>query len=404
MIEKQLINLLLEKDFYEENKGRVSKSMFTNGTGKLYETITKAHSDSESNISIDELATLHTQVYNHALTRAAKDNFYSLLEEVKKEKPNKKIATTILEAMHKQDIARRIAVVSTNIYNNTEESNFNDIQSLIDELKGVNKEEFDTVTDNITELIDALKDNTKWKFNLTDLKNKVNGIGEGNLIIVFARPESGKTAFWVNMVAGRNGFATQGAKVCALINEEPAIRTQMRLINAHTGMTFAEIKENPTKASELWGQIKDKIRILDTVDWTLEKIDSYVAKEKPDVLVIDQLDKVHMGGSFARGDEKLRAIYTGAREIAKRRDCSLIGISQASADASGKWDMTFDMMENSKTGKAAEADVIIGVGYKPNSDYSNDNDRSLSVSKNKITGWHGKIMVKIVPEVSRYRD
>jgi replicative DNA helicase len=294
--------------------------------------------------------------------------------------------------------------VSTNIYNNTEESNFNDIQSLIDELKGVNKEEFDTVTNDINKLIDELKDNTKWKFNLTDLKNKVNGIGEGNLIIVFARPESGKTAFWVNMVAGQNGFATQGAKVCALINEEPAIRTQMRLINAHTGMTFAEIKENPTKASELWGQIKDKIRILDTVDWTLEKIDSYVAKEKPDVLIIDQLDKVHMGGSFARGDEKLRAIYTGAREIAKRRDCSLIGISQASADASGKWDMTFDMMENSKTGKAAEADVIIGVGYKPNSDYSNDNDRSLSVSKNKITGWHGKIMVKIVPEVSRYRD
>ena len=404
MIEKQLINLLLEKDFYEENKGRVSKSMFTNGTCKLYETITKAHSDSESNISIDELATLHTQVYNPALTRAAKDNFYSLLEEVKKEKPNKKIATTILEAMHKQDIARRIAVVSTNIYNNTEESNFNDIQSLIDELKGVNKEEFDTVTNDINKLIDALKDNTKWKFNLTDLKNKVNGIGEGNLIIVFARPESGKTAFWVNMVAGRNGFATQGAKVCALINEEPAIRTQMRLVNAYTGMTFAEIKEDPQKAGDLWSQIKHQIRILDTVDWTLEKIDSYVAKEKPDILIIDQLDKVHMGGSFARGDEKLRAIYTGAREIAKRRDCSLIGISQASADASGKWDMTFDMMENSKTGKAAEADVIIGVGYKPNSDYSNDNDRSLSVSKNKITGWHGKIMVKIVPEVSRYRD
>ena len=404
MIEKQLINLLLEKDFYEENKGRVSKSMFTNGTCKLYETITKAHSDSESNISIDELATLHTQVYNPALTRAAKDNFYSLLEEVKKEKPNKKIATTILEAMHKQDIARRIAVVSTNIYNNTEESNFNDIQSLIDELKGVNKQEFDTVTKDINKLIEALKDNTKWKFNLTDLKNKVNGIGEGNLIIVFARPESGKTAFWVNMVAGRNGFATQGAKICALINEEPAIRTQMRLINAYTGMTFAEIKEDPQKAGDLWSQIKHQIRILDTVDWTLEKIDSYVAKEKPDILIIDQLDKVHMGGSFARGDEKLRAIYTGAREIAKRRDCSLIGISQASADASGKWDMTFDMMENSKTGKAAEADVIIGVGYKPNSDYSNDNDRSLSVSKNKITGWHGKIMVKIVPEVSRYRD
>ena len=206
------------------------------------------------------------------------------------------------------------------------------------------------------------------------------------------------------MVAGQDGFATQGAKVCALINEEPAIRTQMRLINAHTGMKFNEIKENPVKAGGMWEKIKNNIQILDTVDWTLEKIDSYLAKEKPDVLVIDQLDKVHIDGTFSRGDEKLRAIYTGAREIAKRRDCSLIGISQASADASGKWDMTFDMMENSRTGKAAEADLIIGIGYKPNSEYSNESDRSLSISKNKITGWHGKIMVKIEPGLSRYRD
>ena len=404
MIEKQLINLLLEKDFYEKNKGRVSKTMFTNGTGNLYDTIIKAHEQSDGNLSIDEVATLHTDVYNPALTRVAKENFINLLGDIKKEKPNKKIASTILESLYRQNIAKKIAVISTELYNNTRESGFNDIQNLIDESKGVSKEEYENVTKDISELIENLKDNTKWKFNLTDLRNRVNGIGEGNLIIIFARPESGKTAFWVNLVAGQDGFATQGAKVCALINEEPAIRTQMRLINAHTGMKFNEIKENPVKAGGMWEKIKNNIQILDTVDWTLEKIDSYLAKEKPDVLVIDQLDKVHIDGTFSRGDEKLRAIYTGAREIAKRRDCSLIGISQASADASGKWDMTFDMMENSRTGKAAEADLIIGIGYKPNSEYSNESDRSLSISKNKITGWHGKIMVKIEPGVSRYRD
>ena len=129
MIEKQLINLLLEKDFYEENKGRVSKAMFTNGTGTLYETIAKAHSNSDTDLSIDEIATLHTKVYNPALTRVAKDNFFNLLEEVKKEKPNRKIAKTILEAMHKQDIARRIAVVATGVYNNVGEESFTDIQT-----------------------------------------------------------------------------------------------------------------------------------------------------------------------------------------------------------------------------------------------------------------------------------
>ena len=403
MIEKQLINLLLDKDFYEENKGRVSKTMFTNGTGTLYETITKAHSNSDESLTIEEIATLHTEVYNPALTRVAKDNFNELLEEIKKEKPNKKIATTILKELHKQTIAKKIAVMATEMYNNTNDTNFTDIQTLIDDSDGVNKEEYDNVTDDIPLLLESLKDNTKWKFNLSELRDRVNGIGDGNFLIVFARPESGKTAFWVNMVAGQNGFASQGAKVCALINEEPAIRTQMRLVNAHTGMSFAEIRENPTKAGQLWSQIKSNMRILDTVDWSLDKIDSYVAKEKPDILIIDQLDKVHVTGTFARTDEKLRAIYTGAREIAKRRSCALVGVSQASADASGKMDLTFDMMENSKTGKAAEADVIIGVGFSNNLELDQDL-RSVAVSKNKITGYHGKMTCKIIPELSRYID
>ena len=73
-------------------------------------------------------------------------------------------------------------------------------------------------------------------------------------------------------------------------------------------------------------------------------MDEFVQKEKPDILVIDQLDKVGVTGTFARTDEKLRAIYTGTREIAKRRSCAIIGISQASADASGKLDITFDTL------------------------------------------------------------
>ena len=108
-----------------------------------------------------------------------------------------------------------------------------------------------------------------------------------------------------------------------------------------------------------------------------------------------------MSGNFSRTDERLRAIYTGAREIAKRRNCCIIAISQASADASGKLDITFDMMENSKTGKAAEADVIIGVGFRNKLDTDQDL-RSLAISINKITGWHGMIACKIIPQLSRY--
>ncbi len=137
------------------------------------------------------------------------------------------------------------------------------------------------------------------------------------------------------------------------------------------------------------------------MDWSLDDVDEFVQKEKPDVLVIDQLDKVNVKGNFARTDEKLRAVYTGAREIAKRNNCCVIAISQASADGHGKMELSFDMMEGSKTGKAAEADVIIGVGVNG---MTEENVRGLYISKNKITGWHGQIVCMIQPELSRYYD
>jgi len=403
-MEKELIKLLLNKKFYTKNKTKLSKEFFTNGTGDLYETIEHAHEDSDKDLSINEVSSLHMDVYNPATTRAKKENFDALVNEIKElELPNETIASNIIRALYKRRIANKIAVLATEIYNG-KDSDFSEIKKELEiSFDDIDKDEYEYVTSDVSSLIDKLKDNTKWKFNLSSLKENVNGVGEGNLAIIFARPESGKTAFWVNLVAGINGFASQGAKVCALINEEPAIRTQMRLINAHTGMTFDEIRADMDVTKEKWAEVKQNIKILDTVDWSLDEVDEFVQKEKPDILVIDQLDKVNVKGNFARTDEKLRAVYTGAREIAKRNNCCVIAISQASADGHGKLELTFDMMEGSKTGKAAEADVIIGVGSRNKVD-TEQNARSLYISKNKITGWHGPIACMIRPELSRYYD
>ncbi len=402
-MEKELIKLLLKKDFYNKNKNKLSKEFFTNGTGALYETIQRAHDDSDKDLSISEVSSLHMDVYNPASTRAKKENFYSLVNEIKElELPSEKIANNLLHSLFKRRIANKIAVLASEIYNG-KDADFSEIKKQLEIPFDEDVDEYEYVTGNINNLIEKLKDNTKWKFNLAPLKEAVHGVGEGNLIIIFARPEAGKTAFWVNLVAGIDGFASQGAKVCALINEEPAIRTQMRLINAHTGLTMDEIRSDVEEANTKWAEVRQNIHILDTVDWSLDDVDEFVQKEKPDILVIDQLDKVGVTGTFARTDEKLRAIYTGAREIAKRNDCCVIAISQASADGQGKFDLTFDMMEGSKTGKAAEADVIIGVGHRDKMD-TDERVRSLAISKNKITGWHGLKNCIIIPELSRYAE
>ena len=402
MIEKQMIRLMLNKKFYTQYKGTLSPTVFAGDISSLYETIQKSHEKYEEDLKIDELYSLHTAIFNPALTRAAKEKFSELIEDIREvQEPNKEIAKDIMRILSDRDLAQRIAVEATEIFNG-KEANFAEITGMIDKRKViVDEDKAPAVTNNINEVLDLLGMTTKWKFNIPMLRDNVGGIGGGNLMISFARPETGKTAFWISLCSGPEGFAQQGAKIHAFINEEPAIRTQMRAISCFTGMTREEIIQEKNIAQRVWSEIKDNISMFDTVDWSMEDIDSHCEKHKPDIIVIDQLDKVNVTGTFARTDEKLRKIYTNVREIAKRRNCAVIAISQASADAHNRDSISFDQMENSKTGKAAEADLIIGIGRNANKDTENK-IRILCVSKNKINGYHGEPVCEIRRSISRY--
>ena len=402
MIEKQMIRLMLNKKFYTQYKGTLSPTVFAGDISSLYDTIQKAHEKYEEDIKVDELYSLHTAIFNPALTRAAKEKFSELVEDIKEiQEPSKEIAKDILKILSDRDLAQRIAVEATEIFNG-KDANFTEITGMIEKHKtNIDEEKEPAITSNIDEVISLLDVTTKWKFNIPVLKENVGGIGGGNLMIAFARPETGKTAFWVSLCAGPEGFAEQGAKIHAFINEEPAIRTQIRAISAYTGMTREEILLEKNTAQNVWNEIKDNIKMFDTVDWSIEDIDAHCEKNKPDIIVIDQLDKINVKGTYARTDEKLRQIYTSVREIAKRRECAVIAISQASADAHNRNSISFDQMENSKTGKAAEADLIIGIGRNANTDAENK-IRTLCVSKNKINGYHGEPVCTIRRSISRY--
>jgi hypothetical protein len=112
----------------------------------------------------------------------------------------------------------------------------------------------------------------------------------------------------------------------------------------------------------------------------------------------DQLDKFKIDGNYNRGDERLKETYVMAREIAKRNKLLLWAVSQASNDAHDRQFIDYAMMDNSKTGKAGEADIIIGIGKTGSSELTND-VRHICISKNKLNGWHGMINAQI--DISR---
>tara|TARA_R110002167_G_scaffold41590_2_gene126930 strand:- start:90 stop:521 length:432 start_codon:yes stop_codon:yes gene_type:complete len=130
--------------------------------------------------------------------------------------------------------------------------------------------------------------------------------------------------------------------------------------------------------------------MIDGVGMAIEQVENWVLKHKPDVVFVDQLDKLSVSGSFNRGDERLGRLYTLAREMAKRNECLVYGVTQCSAEGEGKTKLDYSMMSGSKTDKAAEADLIIGIG-KSSLTGEEDMYRTLTISKNKINGWHGFI-------------
>ena len=94
-------------------------------------------------------------------------------------------------------------------------------------------------------------------------------------------------------------------------------------------------------------------------------VESVCKSYRPDILVLDMGDKFSAGGNYARPDEALKACAIYARQIAKTYDCAVIYMSQLSADAEGRAQLNQSMMEGSRTGKAAEADLMILIGKSP---------------------------------------
>jgi replicative DNA helicase len=262
-------------------------------------------------------------------------------------------------------------------------------------------DDVEPVTTDLDTLLEFTKNEDCWHFNIPSLSKVVRGGKAGEFMITFARPEIGKTAFYVSLVASPNGFCCQGADVHIITNEEPARRTMLRAVSAYTGYDEHNIFVHKKQAKEKFAEIAANITMIDNVDASIEWLDKYCANRKPHIIVVDQLDKLNVMGSFARTDEKLREIYTKFREVCKRRDVFGIGVSQASADAEARTNVTYAMMENSKTGKAAEADLIIGIGKSDVTD-NNDSRRYLTISKNKLTGFHGNIVCNLNTDLSRY--
>jgi len=405
-MELSLIRSLMDKEFYDDHRGaKCPDRLFSKDVRKIKQAIDTAMDRYERTITPDEIEALFMS-NNPTLTTAQKGAYSSLFNQIKKEAPmGSDIAQEVLSKLFQQVVGEDVANLGFDYVNGTKGS-LEPLREILERYSDDFTPDLRIQWDDID--VDTLLEKndleSQWSFNIPTLTRKVEGVNAGHLIEVGARPNTGKTSFHASLIAAPGGFAHQGAKCIILCNEEASYRVGARYLTAATGMTMQEVKDNPARARDAYSVVADNIKIKDASDRDMSWVESVCKSYKPDIVILDMGDKFARTGGFSRPDEALKANAIYARQIAKSHNCAIFYMSQLSADAEGKVLLNQSMMEGSRTGKAAEADLMVLIAKNPVVDGQEEEDtqRHLNVVKNKLSGWHGVVHCDLEYKTARY--
>ena len=406
MTELALVKTLLNREFYDNHKGiRCPDKIFSKDVRKIKQTLDHAMRTYEGDLNLSDLEALFYS-HNQTMTTATKTAYGDLFRKMAKaDVVKEEIADTVLSQLFQQHVGDLVANLGFDFVNGSEKS-LEPLRRILDAYK-------DDFTPNVKiewEDIDIdtlLKANdlqTQWKFNIPSLRRKVEGVSGGHLLLCGARPNTGKTSFHASLIAGPEGWAHQGAKCVVLCNEEAYERVGARYLSAAAGMTMEEVKGNIALARSRYEPVRKNIRIKDSTNKDMQWVESLVKQERPDILILDMGDKFASKTSD-KSDVYLKDAAIYARNIAKQYGCCVIWMSQLSAVAEGKVIVDQSMMEGSKTGKAAEADLMVLISKNPVVEGAEEQDtqRHLNIAKNKLKGgWHGVVHCELDGGRSHY--
>lgn len=402
MLSLEFVKTLLKHSFWEGHKAMLSEDLMPREHTAVYRTIETHHTNNTTDITPQELKQLHLSA-NPTMSRAAQEAFGIFIKNLESaEVFDDKVSAQILKNKVSELMANNVAQMMLDIGENKGTKTLEDVQQILERLKKIKNDVPEKQTSNVINLEELFAQKSKslrWKFNYPDLQHRLTGIGGGYFGVIAARPDVGKTSFYMAITCAPDGFIEQGANVHIIGNEESVERLRLRAASAIIGVAEDEIKKEPKKYQEQVNKATN-LHINDGFGWTMGMLDNYVSNHDVDILIVDQLDKMHVKGNFATDTDRLKAIYIQARDIAKKHDCGVIGICQAGASAHNKLYFGFECLDGSKTGKAAECDWCLCIG----AEFSKDGDTGYRIGnlpKNKLTGSKKPFSFTLETETSR---
>lgn len=241
--------------------------------------------------------------------------------------------------------------------------------------------------DDIDAVLENELDYSGIAWRLKCLNRHMRGLRGGDMGIIAARPDQGKTTFFTSEVSHMATQLPEDKNVIWLNNEGSGNRILPRLYQSAIGCTLHELREMrdagtlKRRYSDAVGR-SNRIRIHDIHGYNVGQVEAILEKSNPGIIVFDMLDNINGFSGESRTDLQLEAMYQWARERAVKYDCIALASSQISQDGDGLAFPTQTMLKDSKTGKQGACDFMIMIGAKNEQGY--DKIRYIGTPKNKL--------------------
>lgn len=241
--------------------------------------------------------------------------------------------------------------------------------------------------DDIDSILETELDYSGISWRLGCLNAHMRGLRGGDMGIVAARPDQGKTTFFTSEITHMAPQLPEDKNIVWLNNEGSGKRILPRLYQSAIGCTLHELKELRDRGklraayADAVGRT-NRIRIHDIHGFNVGQVEAILEKSNAGIIIFDMLDNVTGFQGESRTDLQLECMYQWARERAVKYDAVVLASSQISQDGDGQAFPTQTMLKDSKTGKQGACDFIIMIGAKNEAGY--ENIRYIGTPKNKL--------------------
>ena len=221
-----------------------------------------------------------------------------------------------------------------------------------------------------------------------------HGIYPGQLTIVGARPSVGKSAFCLQVAFD---VAQKGNKVLFLPLEMSAAETVDRIVMRYSknGLTYSDLRRGSPEGDR-WTSVNETVDIIYRLRENfivyenvreIDAIEELVSREKPDLIVIDQLSQIQTGNEYRTVREQYVEVTRRLKAMALKEDVAVWLPCQMNRESSKTGAVSIDYLKESGSIEE-DADIVLILSNKKDEDgnyVTNVDGRevTLEIAKNR---------------------